>query len=61
MTEIGKILTAEWADVPLLLWVGFILLGVVCILRMRRLHFKFKGRDRQLEFKTDNSPINKKE
>ncbi len=60
MTEIEKILTTEWAGIPLVLWLGLLLLAIG-ILRVRRFHVKFKSRDRHLEIETDNSPTHRKE
>jgi hypothetical protein len=58
MTIIEKILLAQWAGIPLVLWSGFILLGAIGI--RRGLRIKFKGRDREIEIETVNEATHKK-
>jgi hypothetical protein len=60
--SIGKILVSEWLGIPVLIWLGgvilftFFLLALI-ILRVRRIHIQWKSKKRLLLIETNNGII----
>jgi hypothetical protein len=55
MAEFTKFLSSEWEGIPMVIWLGFISILGLIVLRGRSFRFLFKSRDRQIRFETGGS------
>ena len=49
MNDILKALVAEWAGAPLVIWLGGIAVVSILLFRFKKLRFRFKGREREID------------
>lgn len=54
MIETQEILLSTWLGVPIAIWIAGLILSVLLVLRVKRLRFNFKYRNRELTIETDN-------